>query len=136
MVEAEMKRHFRPEFLNRLDETIVFSRLTKVDVKEIAGVMVRDVAGRVKEMGIEMEVTERFVDLVAEEGFDPSYGARPLRRAVVRLLEDTVADKVLDGEIVEGDSVTVDADAAGNVVVRRRDDPVVLLQPQPVEFAV
>ncbi|CAO2176614.1 unnamed protein product [Urochloa humidicola] len=136
MVEEGMKRHFRPEFLNRLDETIVFRRLTKVDVKEIAGVMVRDVVGRVKEMGIEMEVTERFVDLVAEEGFDPSYGARPLRRAVVRLLEDTVADKVLDGEIVEGDSVTVDADAAGNVVVRRRDDPVVLLQPQPVEFAV
>ncbi|CAL5004259.1 unnamed protein product [Urochloa decumbens] len=136
VVEEEMRRHFRPEFLNRLDETIVFRPLTKAEVKEIAGVMVRGVTGRVKEMGIEMEVTERLVDMVVEEGFDPSYGARPLRRAVVRLLEDTVADKVLDGEIVEGDSVTFDADAAGNVVVRRRDDPVVLLQLQPVEFAI
>ncbi|CAO2205644.1 unnamed protein product [Urochloa humidicola] len=137
VVEEEMRRHFRPEFLNRLDETIVFKRLSKAEVKEIAGVMVGGVAGRVREMGIEMEVTERLVDLVVEEGFDPSYGARSLRRAVVRLLEDTVADKVLDGEIVEGDSVTVDADAAGNVVVRRRDDDDhVMMMLEPVEFAI
>ncbi|KAF8669843.1 hypothetical protein HU200_051017 [Digitaria exilis] len=136
VVEEEMKRYFRPEFLNRLDETIVFRQLSKVEVKEIAGIMVKEVAGRVREMGIEMEVTEKFVDRVVEEGFDTSYGARPLRRAVVRLLEDTLADKVLDGDIVEGDKVTVDADAAGNVnVVVRGRDCLVQLQ-QPVEFVI
>ncbi|KAG2576489.1 hypothetical protein PVAP13_6NG027383 [Panicum virgatum] len=130
LVEEEMKRHFRPEFLNRLDETIVFRPLTKVEVREIAAVMVEDVAARVREVGVELRVTEGFVDLVAEEGFDPRYGARPLRRAVVRLLEDTLADKMLDGEIAEGDSVTVDADAAGNVVVLGRNSRVLqLLQP-------
>ncbi|KAF8712784.1 hypothetical protein HU200_028556 [Digitaria exilis] len=136
VVDEEMKRYFRPEFLNRLDETIVFSQLSKAEVKEIAGIMVKEVAGRVREMGIEMEVTEKFVDRVVDEGFDTSYGARPLRRAVVRLLEDTLADKVLDGEIVEGDSVTVDADAAGNVnVVVLGRDCLVQLQ-QPVEFVI
>jgi ATP-dependent Clp protease ATP-binding subunit ClpC len=135
LVEEEMKRYFRPEFLNRLDETIVFRPLSKVEVKEIAGIMVKDVAARVREVGVELQVTERFVDLVVEEGFDPSYGARPLRRAVVRLLEDTLADKMLDGEIVEGGSVTVDADAAGNVVVLGRFDRLVQLEP-PVTFEI
>ena len=135
LVEEEMKRHFRPEFLNRLDETIVFRPLTKVEVREIAAVMVEDVAARVREVGVELRVTEGFVDLVAEEGFDPRYGARPLRRAVVRLLEETLADKMLDGEIAEGDSVTVDvdADAAGNVVVLGRNSRVLQLL-QPVTF--
>jgi ATP-dependent Clp protease ATP-binding subunit ClpC len=123
VVEEEMKRYFRPEFLNRLDETIVFRPLTRHDAKEIAAVMVSDVAARVRDdMGMELRVTERFMDLVVEEGFDPCYGARPLRRAVVRLLEDTLADKVLDGGIKAGDEVIVDADAAGNVVVVGRRD--------------
>ncbi|OQU79828.1 hypothetical protein SORBI_3007G027800 [Sorghum bicolor] len=121
VVEEEMKRYFRPEFLNRLDETIVFRPLTRVDGKEIAAVLVSDVAARVSRetmMVVELRVTERFMDLVVEEGFDPWYGARALRRAVVMLLEDTLADKLLDGEIVKaGDTVIVDADAAGNVVV-------------------
>jgi ATP-dependent Clp protease ATP-binding subunit ClpC len=107
VVEEEMKRYFRPEFLNRLDETIVFRPLTRHDAKEIAAVMVSDVAARVRDdMGMELRVTERFMDLVVEEGFDPCYGARPLRRAVVRLLEDTLADKVLDGGIKAGDEVS------------------------------
>ncbi|KAG2581379.1 hypothetical protein PVAP13_6KG030900 [Panicum virgatum] len=133
LVEEEMKRHFPPEFLNRLDETIVFRPLGKVEVRAIAAAMVEDVAARVREVGVELRVTEGFVDLVAEEGFDPRYGARPLRRAVVRLLEDTLAYKMLDGEIAEGDSVAVDADAAGNVVVLGRNSRVLQLL-QPVTF--
>jgi ATP-dependent Clp protease ATP-binding subunit ClpC len=118
LVEEEMKRFFRPEFLNRVDETIVFKQLTKVEVKEIAAIMLRDVAARAREMmGIELQVTKRFTERVVEEGFDQSYGARPLRRAVVRLLEDTLADKVLAGEIKQGGSVIFDADLAGDVVV-------------------
>uniref|UniRef100_A0A0D3HKF9 Clp R domain-containing protein n=1 Tax=Oryza barthii TaxID=65489 RepID=A0A0D3HKF9_9ORYZ len=116
MVE-EMKRYFRPEFLNRLDEMIVFRQLTKMEVKEIAGIMLAEVTGRIGGKGIGLQVTERFKELVVEQGFDPSYGARPLRRAIMRLLEDTLTDKMLAGEICAGDSVIVDADGDGNVVV-------------------
>ncbi|XP_052136605.1 chaperone protein ClpC4, chloroplastic [Oryza glaberrima] len=118
-VTDEMKRHFRPEFLNRLDEVIVFQPLTKLEVGKISGIMLEEFAGRVREKGIKLKVTDKFRELVVEEGFDPSYGARPLRRAVVRLLEDTLAEKMLAGEVREGDSVIVDADSAGNAVVRR-----------------
>jgi ATP-dependent Clp protease ATP-binding subunit ClpC len=104
-VGEEMRRHFRPEFLNRLDETIVFEQLTMVEVKEIAGIMLSNVAARVRKKGIELEVTEGFKELVVEEGFDTSYRVRPLKRAILRLLEDTVADKMLAGEIKEGSSV-------------------------------
>lgn len=116
LVEEEMKRYFRPEFLNRVDETIVFKQLSKDEVKQIAAIMLRDVAARAREMRIELQVTERFKERVVEEGFDQSYGARPLRRAIVRLLEDTLADKVLAGEIKQGDSLIVDADLAWDVV--------------------
>ncbi|KAL6658732.1 hypothetical protein ACP70R_002772 [Stipagrostis hirtigluma subsp. patula] len=117
LVGEEMKRHFRPEFLNRLDETIIFRQLTKAQVMEIAAIMLNHVAARVRKKGIELQVTERFKELVVEEGFDPSYGVRPLKRAILRLLEDTLADKMLAGEIREGDSVTVDVDVEGNVVL-------------------
>uniref|UniRef100_A0A0D3HKG7 UVR domain-containing protein n=1 Tax=Oryza barthii TaxID=65489 RepID=A0A0D3HKG7_9ORYZ len=117
--EAVAARHFRPEFLNRLDEVIVFQPLTKLEVGKISGIMLEEFAGRVREKGIKLKVTDKFRELVVEEGFDPSYGARPLRRAVVRLLEDTLAEKMLAGEVREGDSVIVDADSAGNAVVRR-----------------
>ena len=113
-----MKRDFRPEFLNRLDETIVFRQLTRSEVNEIAGILLSSVAARVGRKGIELQVTEGFKERVVEEGFDTSYGVRPLKRAIVRLLEDTLADKMLAGEIKEGDSVTVDVDLAGNVVFR------------------
>uniref|UniRef100_A0A0E0F4L5 UVR domain-containing protein n=1 Tax=Oryza meridionalis TaxID=40149 RepID=A0A0E0F4L5_9ORYZ len=118
-VTDEMKRHFRPEFLNRLDEVIVFQPLTKLEVGKITGIMLEEFGGRVREKGIKLQVTDRLRELVVEEGFDPSYGARPLRRAVVRLLEDTLAERMLAGEVREGDSVIVDADSAGNAVVRR-----------------
>ncbi|WVZ95235.1 hypothetical protein U9M48_041026 [Paspalum notatum var. saurae] len=138
LVEEEMKRYFRPEFLNRVDETIVFKPLTRVELKEIAAIMVEDVAGRVREMGMELRVTDRFLDLVVEQGYDPSYGARPLRRAVVELLEDNLTDKMLDGEIKDGDVVTVDVDvdAAGNVVVLGPDSRVDVVLLEALEFAV
>ncbi|TVU43774.1 hypothetical protein EJB05_10267 [Eragrostis curvula] len=122
LVAEEMKRHFRPEFLNRLDEVIVFKQLTKVEIKEIAAIMLNHVADRVRNKGIELQVTEDFKELVVEKGFDTSYGVRPLKRAILRLLEDTLADKMLAGEIKAGDSVTVDVDSAGNVVLRHHDD--------------
>uniref|UniRef100_A0A3Q7J979 UVR domain-containing protein n=1 Tax=Solanum lycopersicum TaxID=4081 RepID=A0A3Q7J979_SOLLC len=117
LVTEELKQYFRPEFLNRLDEMIVFRQLTKLEVKEIADIMLKEVFERLKVKEIELQVTERFRDRVVDEGYNPSYGARPLRRAIMRLLEDSMAEKMLANEIKEGDSVIVDVDSDGNVTV-------------------
>ncbi|KAE8123794.1 hypothetical protein FH972_018719 [Carpinus fangiana] len=117
LVTEELKQYFRPEFLNRLDEMIVFRQLTKLEVKEIADIMLKEVFDRLKTKEIELQVTERFRDRVVDEGYNPSYGARPLRRAIMRLLEDSMAEKMLAREIKEGDSVIVDVDSDGNVTV-------------------
>uniref|UniRef100_A0A1D1XR49 ATP-dependent Clp protease ATP-binding subunit clpA CD4A, chloroplastic n=1 Tax=Anthurium amnicola TaxID=1678845 RepID=A0A1D1XR49_9ARAE len=117
LVTEELKQYFRPEFLNRLDEMIVFRQLTKLEVKDIADIMLKEVFDRLKAKDIELQVTERFKDRVVEEGYNPSYGARPLRRAIMRLLEDSLAEKMLAGEIKEGDSAIVDVDSDGNVTV-------------------
>ncbi|CAI8599032.1 unnamed protein product [Vicia faba] len=117
LVTEELKQYFRPEFLNRLDEMIVFRQLTKLEVKEIADIMLKEVFQRLKVKEIELQVTERFRDRVVDEGYNPSYGARPLRRAIMRLLEDSMAEKMLAREIKEGDSVIVDVDSDGNVIV-------------------
>ncbi|KAG4391531.1 hypothetical protein AAZX31_05G187600 [Glycine max] len=117
LVTEELKQYFRPEFLNRLDEMIVFRQLTKLEVKEIADIMLKEVFDRLKAKEIDLSVTERFRERVVDEGYNPSYGARPLRRAIMRLLEDSMAEKMLAREIKEGDSVIVDADSDGNVIV-------------------
>ncbi|XBI73160.1 hypothetical protein VPH35_066960 [Triticum aestivum] len=122
MVEKDMreKHGFPPEFLNRLDEVIVFRELTRPEMKEIASKMLEEVVRRMREKGMELRVTERFKEVMAEEGYDRSYGARPLRRAITRLLEDKLVDMMLAGEAKEGDSLTVDVDPEGNVVVHNR----------------
>merc|ERR1719337_729840 len=86
LVNEELKQYFRPEFLNRLDEIIVFRQLTKMEVKEISEIMLKEVFERMKEKEIGLEITERFKDRIVDEGYNPSYGARPLRRAIMRLL--------------------------------------------------
>lgn len=127
LVIEELKQHFKPEFLNRLDEIIVFKQLTKGEVKKIAEIMLKEVFGWLKKKDIKVEATERFKERVVEEGYDPSYGARPLRRAITRLLEDRMAEKMLDGEISEGDSVTVDVDFHGNVTFQKHHEAAKLL---------
>jgi ATP-dependent Clp protease ATP-binding subunit ClpC len=110
LVNEELKQYFRPEFLNRLDEIIVFRQLTRDEVKEIADIMLTEVIGRLSEQGIVLEVTERFKDRLVEEGYNPSYGARPLRRAIMRLLEDSLAEEILSGRVSDGDTAIVDVD--------------------------
>jgi ATP-dependent Clp protease ATP-binding subunit ClpC len=127
LVNEELKAFFRPEFLNRLDDIIVFSQLNKDEVKQIAEIMLKDVAVRLLEKGISLEVTERFKDRVVQEGYDPSYGARPLRRAIMRLLEDSLAEAMLSGQVVDGDKAIVDVDDDGQVRVRKTEKPELLL---------
>ncbi len=118
LVNEELKQYFRPEFLNRLDEIIVFRQLSKLEVTEIADIMLKEVFGRLTEKGITLEVTDRFKDRLIEEGYSPSYGARPLRRAIMRLLEDSLAEEILSGRIKDGDTAIVDVNDTGTVVVR------------------
>merc|ERR1712070_181789 len=117
LVNEELKQYFRPEFLNRLDEIIVFRQLTKSEVKEIADIMLKDVFSRTEEKGITLDVTDAFKERLVDEGFNPAYGARPLRRAIMRLMEDGLAEKMLAGDIREGDSVIMDVDPEGNITV-------------------
>nr|ARW64231.1 Clp protease ATP binding subunit [Chondria sp. (in: red algae)] len=117
LVNEELKQYFRPEFLNRLDEIIVFRQLTKEEVREIADLMLDEVFDRIKQQDIELSVTERFKNRLVDEGYNPSYGARPLRRAVMRLLEDSLAEEVLSGKIKSGDSAVVDVSDDGQVKV-------------------
>ncbi|HEY9614314.1 ATP-dependent Clp protease ATP-binding subunit [Allocoleopsis sp.] len=117
LVNEELKAYFRPEFLNRLDEIIVFRQLTKNEVKQIASILLGEVCSRLKEQGITLAVTERFKDRLVEEGYDPSYGARPLRQAITRLLEDCLSEEILSGRVKDGDSVVVDVDEEGQVKV-------------------
>ncbi|WP_066424274.1 ATP-dependent Clp protease ATP-binding subunit [Anabaena sp. 4-3] len=131
LVNEELKQYFRPEFLNRLDEIIVFRQLSKAEVTEIADIMLKEVFGRLTEKGITLEVSDRFKDRLIQEGYSPSYGARPLRRAIMRLLEDSLAEEILSGRIKDGDVAFVDVDENGNVQVssqQRRE-----LLPQGVE---
>nr|YP_010337997.1 Clp protease ATP binding subunit [Timspurckia oligopyrenoides]UNJ17582.1 Clp protease ATP binding subunit [Timspurckia oligopyrenoides] len=117
LVNEELKQYFRPEFLNRLDEIIVFRQLTKDEVREIANLMLKEVFERIKQKDIHLEVTERFKNRLVDEGYNPSYGARPLRRAVMRLLEDSLAEEVLSEKLKAGDNAVVDIDNDGKVVV-------------------
>ncbi|MBM5827886.1 MAG: ATP-dependent Clp protease ATP-binding subunit [Cyanobacteria bacterium M_surface_7_m2_040] len=120
LVNEELKQYFRPEFLNRLDEIIVFRQLSRDEVKEISEIMLKEVFGRMLEKGIALTVTEAFKERLVDEGYNPSYGARPLRRAVMRLLEDSLAEEFLSGRIGEGDAAVVDIDADKQVVIRKQ----------------
>ena len=107
-VEVALKQAFRPEFLNRIDEIIVFDSLTEEDIQKIVVMIGAEVSGRVAEMGVTLEITEAARDWLADEGFDKVFGARPLRRAVQRHLENPMAKRIIGGEFRSGDTVVVD----------------------------
>jgi ATP-dependent Clp protease ATP-binding subunit ClpC len=120
LVNEELKQYFRPEFLNRLDEIIVFRQLNREEVKQIAEIMLKEVFDRMLDKGIALSVTEAFKERLVEEGYNPSYGARPLRRAVMRLLEDSLAEEFLSGRIGDGDAAVVDVNDDKQVVIRKQ----------------
>ncbi len=117
-VNEALKQSFRPEFLNRLDEIIVFRQLTRDEVKQIAELLLQNVNHRLREQNLQLEVSEAFKELLVAEGYDPSYGARPLRRAVSRLVEDNLAEAILSGQIGSGDTAVMDLDDDGQVQVQ------------------
>ncbi len=116
-----LRNHFRPEFLNRIDEVITFNPLGREQLKFIVEIQLASLKKRLAERGIALELTDAARDIVAEEGYDPTYGARPLKRAIQRLIQDALAKRVLDGTFRDGDTIEVDAGHEGQLVFRKRD---------------
>lgn len=104
---AELKRTFKPEFLNRIDETIVFRQLTEENIVKIAGKLLENTAARMAQQGIILAADEDAVAALAKDGFDAQYGARPLRRAIQNTVEDAVAEQMLEGTLQSGDTAHV-----------------------------
>ncbi|MEE1224256.1 MAG: ATP-dependent Clp protease ATP-binding subunit, partial [Clostridia bacterium] len=107
-VMEQVKNAFKPEFLNRIDEIIVFDRLSEDDIKQIAKIMLNSLNDRLADNGIKVEFTDEAISKIAKSGFDVTYGARPLRRAIQTEIEDMLSEKIIDGEVKNGDSITVD----------------------------
>jgi ATP-dependent Clp protease ATP-binding subunit ClpA len=107
-----LRSTFRPEFLNRIDDIIVFNSLSREHLTMIIDIQLRRVGKLLKDRGIHLELTEAARELLIKEGYDPQYGARPMRRAIQRLIQDPLALKLLNGDFQEGDTIEVDADPA------------------------
>ncbi len=112
-VSDELKQHFRPEFLNRVDEIVVFHQLTNADIEHIVDLMVSEIETRLRDRDMGIELTPAAKSLIAKRGFDPVLGARPLRRAIQRDIEDILAEKILFGEVYPGEIVVVDVAPEG-----------------------
>ena len=118
-IMEEVKRAFRPEFINRIDETVVFHSLTKDQIREIVKLHTEDVIKRLGNLEIEARITDTAVDIIAEAGFDPEYGARPIRRAIQKQIEDELSEMMLNGDINLGDSITIGG-RSGNININNR----------------
>ncbi|MDV8002330.1 ATP-dependent Clp protease ATP-binding subunit [Rhodococcus sp. IEGM 1408] len=120
-VNDELKKHFRPEFLNRIDEIVVFHQLTKDQIVQMVDLMVSRVGVALKSKDMTIEVTDRAKELLAKRGFDPVLGARPLRRTIQREIEDTLSEKILFGEVAAGELITVDVEGWDGVSEKTED---------------
>jgi len=130
-VLAELRASFRPEFLNRVDDVILFSRLDRNQLREIVGIQLRGVRDRLAARKLTLRVTESAIDALAAEGYDPTYGARPLKRVIQRRLQDPIAMAILEDRFTEGDIIEVDA-KDGQITIGRLEPTV---SPAPAETA-
>ncbi|WP_202976477.1 ATP-dependent Clp protease ATP-binding subunit [Anaerophilus nitritogenes] len=118
-VIGELKTNFRPEFLNRIDEVIVFHGLSQSDIYQIVDLMILDLANRMKELNIHIEISDEAKKLLGEKGFDPEYGARPLKRAIRKMIEDSLSEEILRGNISKNDEIYVDVQN-GEIIFRNK----------------
>ena len=103
-----VRQHFRPEFINRIDDNVVFHALGKEQIREIANIQIQSIQQRLKERNFKLELTTNALDYLASVGYDPVYGARPLKRSLQQLLENPLAENILRGEFIPGDTIFVD----------------------------
>ncbi|KAG2658783.1 hypothetical protein PVAP13_1KG308600 [Panicum virgatum] len=125
LVMEELKAFFRPELLNRIDEMVVFRPLEKTQMLAILDIILKEVKGRLLSLGIGLEVSDAMKDLICQEGYDKSYGARPLRRAVTHMIEDVISEAILFGEFKPGDTILMDIDAEGKPCMSHLDQQIV-----------
>jgi len=118
-VMEALRAHFKPEFLNRIDDIIIFHALTRDQIKAIVDIQIRVLQKRLAEKDLEIELTDQARELIAQEGFDPIYGARPLKRVLQHRLQDALALKLLEGEFGEGEKIVVDVAPKGEVVFKK-----------------
>ncbi|HEX6031767.1 MAG TPA: hypothetical protein VFY90_10075, partial [Tepidiformaceae bacterium] len=107
-VERALREHFRPEFLNRIDEIIIFEPLTRAELEKIVDLLAEEVRERLEDRMVDFELTQAAKDEIVNEGYDPQFGARPLRRTVQRRIENELAKRILAGQVKEGQCVVVD----------------------------
>ncbi len=112
-----MKRHFKPEFINRVDDIVVFKPLSEDVILKIARIFIDDVASRLKERFIKLDITDEALKYIAKEGYDPVFGARPLKRFIQKTVENTLAREIIKGNISEGQKVLIDLDGE-NIVCK------------------
>ena len=105
-----MRRRFKPEFLNRIDVICTFNHLTKEDISKIAMLLLKKVDKKLSERNIKLYVTQNMMEYILEKGYDPEFGARPLRRVIEQSVEDAIAESLLSGQVKDGDKVEVDFD--------------------------
>src|SRR5688572_27040562 len=122
-VRLQLREHFRPEFLNRIDEIIVFRPLDEAQLRQIVGLLVASVERRLGETGVALDVTDAALTLLAREGYDPVYGARPLRRVIQRRVKNPLARRILAGEFGQGDTVRIDVSADGELTFNGSAEP-------------
>ena len=119
-VMEELRRHFRPELLNRIDEIIVFDPIDKEQMNKIVELFVKRLAKMLKEQGINLEITDKAKEKLSDEGFDPEYGARPLKRVFQKNVENKIAEALLEGDFKDGDTIIVDTDENNNIVISKK----------------
>ncbi len=117
VIESALKKAFAPEFLNRIDDVIIFKSLEKEDMKKIIELELQGLHKRISELGYTLKITEDAKEFIIEKGFDPNYGARPLKRAIQKYIEDPLAEEMIKGEASEGDEIEVDYDKAADKIV-------------------
>ncbi|XP_062185569.1 chaperone protein ClpD2, chloroplastic-like isoform X2 [Phragmites australis] len=127
LVMEELKAFFRPELLNRLDEVVVFRPLEKTQILAILNIILQEVKARLLALGIGLEISDSMKNLISQRGYDRNYGARSLRRAVTRLVEDVISEAILSGQYKPGDTIMMDVDATGKPCLSRRNDRTVQL---------
>jgi len=120
-VLEELRHHFRPEFLNRVDETIVFHSLSEEHLKQIVDIQLAGLRKRLAERHIELELTDRARGYLVRSGYDPNYGARPLKRAIQREIETPMARRILGGEVRDGQRIVVDLDSSGKLAFESKN---------------
>lgn len=118
-VMEQLKNTFRPEFINRVDEMIVFQNLSDEDLTKIVDLLLKDLEQRVKDNGYEMEIRDGARKLIMKEGYDPAYGARPLKRALQKLVEDGISEEILRKNVLPGDTILVDAVDDKMIITKR-----------------